>query len=79
MTQNTGENIKNMIICEKGEHCLFRSFGLSTVDSPSRITRYYLQAEVNRWFPGEIIESVQCVYAGIDGNFDYNIKIRGRS
>lgn len=78
MTQNTGENITNMIKCRKGEHCLFRSFGLGAyTDNLHRITRSTLQVEVNRWFPGNTIVSFSTQTANEKGEFLYNIDVRG--
>lgn len=78
MSQNTGQNIVNMITCRAGEHCMFRSFGMGgVVDEPNRITRNALQVDVNRWYPGVVVRSVDVKKASIDGHFEYKIDVRG--
>lgn len=77
MAQNIAQNIANMVKTVKGEHVLFRSFGLDGVDSPNRLTRSALQVEVNRWYPSVIVDNVTVNRAGSDGVFEYGINLRG--
>lgn len=73
-----GNNIVNMLKCRQNEHCLFRSFGLGgVVDEPNTMTRNRVQVEVNRWFPATIVQSVNVEKANINGEFTYNIQIKG--
>ena len=55
---NRGQNICNMMECADGEHPLFRSFGLNTIDSNTRITRRTLQDAVAKWYPSTHVVSV---------------------
>lgn len=78
MKNNDSKNIVNLIKCRKGEHCLFRSFGMgSTTDDITGITRSFVQVEVNRWFPGDTVLSIQKNGESVKGEFVYNINIRG--
>lgn len=77
MAQNIAQNFANMVKTVKGEHVLFRSFGLDGVDSPNRLTRNALQVEVNRWFPAVDVDNVTVNRSGSDGVFEYSIKLRG--
>lgn len=78
MKKNVSQNIVNLIKCRKGEHCLFRSFGMgSTTDDIPGITRSFVQVEVNRWFPGNTVLSLQKSGENAKGEFVYNINIRG--
>lgn len=73
-----GQNVVNMITCRAGEHCLFRSFGLGGMtDDPVRITRSSVQIEVNKWFPGTIVQEVKIDNANAKGEFQYTIKVQG--
>lgn len=74
----TGDNIVNMIKCVKGEHCLYRTFGLGSVtDDVNRLTRSAVQVEINRWFPGNTVTSISTISTSNDGEFIYNVQVRG--
>lgn len=77
MAQNIAQNVANMVKTAKGEHVLFRSFGLDGVDSPNRLTRSSLQVEINRWYPAVVVDNVTVNRAGSDGIFEYSVKLRG--
>ena len=76
--QNIGQNIVNMIRCRRGNHVLFRSFGMGAeIDTPNRITKGGIQVEVNRWYPATFVESISQDKASEAGEFEYSVKIRG--
>lgn len=78
MIDNVSTNIVNMIKCRRGEHCLFRSFGLGDeTDSINRFTRSKAQVEINRWFPGNTIVEFSQSGQNAKGEFVYNISVRG--
>jgi hypothetical protein len=78
MIENVSENIVNMIKCRRGEHCLFRSFGLGAkTDDVARLTRSIVQVEINRWFPGTNITEFKQSGQNAKGEFIYNISVRG--
>ena len=78
MIDNVSTNIVNMIKCRRGEHCLFRSFGLGDeTDSINRFTRSKAQVEINRWFPGNTIVEFSQYGQNAKGEFVYNISVRG--
>lgn len=74
----TGKNIVNMIKTRRGEHPLFRAFGIgAVVDEPNRVTRAQIQAECAKWYPGARVKSVRTDSADIAGNFVYTVEIEG--
>lgn len=74
----TGNHIVNMIKTRRGEHPLFRAFGIgAVVDEPNRITRAQIQAECVKWYPGAKVRSVRTDSADIAGNFVYTVEIEG--
>lgn len=78
MIDNVSKNIVNMIKCRRGEHCLFRTFGLGAeTDNLSRLTRSKTQVEINRWFPGNTIVEFSQGGQNSKGEFVYNISVRG--
>jgi hypothetical protein len=73
-----GENIVNMIKCRRGTHPLFRTFGMGAeTDDTNRITRGLIQVNINRWYPGTSLESIDINKSSVSGEFEYNIKVRG--
>ena len=73
-----GENIVNMIKCRRGTHPLFRSFGMGAeTDDITRITRGLIQVNINRWYPGASLETIDINKSSVSGEFEYNIKVRG--
>lgn len=78
MIENVSKNIVNMIKCRRGEHCLFRAFGLGAeTDGISRLTRSSVQVEINRWLPGNTIVEFSQSGQNSKGEFIYNISVRG--
>lgn len=74
----TGMHIVNMIKTRRGEHPLFRAFGMgAVVDEPNRVTRAQIQAECARWYPGAKVKSVRTDSADVAGNFVYTVEIEG--
>ena len=67
---NTGQDIVNMLNCRKGEHCLFRSFGLGHVtDQVGRLRKAQITQEVARWYPDVMSVSI----AVRDGRYDIRV------
>ena len=78
MGKNTGKHIVNMIKTRRGEHPLFRAFGMGgDVDEPTRITRSGIQAEVVRWYPAARVDSIRVDSASVSGEFAYTIEVSG--
>lgn len=69
--KTTGEHIVNMIKTMKGEHCLFRSFGMDETDKVGAFSKSALQIEVSKWFPD--IQSVSIERT--DGGAGYIIRV----
>ena len=71
-----GVNIVNMMKCRRGEHCLFRSFGLgSEVDSVTGWGFGKVNVELAKWYPGCKIKSFNTRKAQSDGAFEYQIEV----
>ena len=76
-SKNSGELVANLVKTERGTHVLYRSFGLSNVDSPSTITRTTVQNEVSRWYPDVSVITCTCTNATNSGHFEYEIEVEG--
>lgn len=74
----TGKNIVNMIKTRRGEHPLFRAFGLgAVVDDPNRITRAELQVECAKWYPTAKVKALRTDSATGAGDFGYTVTVDG--
>ena len=70
---DTGECIKNMIITRKGEHVMFRAFGLGSItDRPGRIKKSDLSNAIATWYPQVDGFSIQST-----GDNEYIVKVEG--
>lgn len=74
---NTGKLIRNMVLCERGEHCLFRDYGLSVTDDIGAFSRTMIQSEISRFYPGAVVKSLSVVEADEKGHFVYNVDVEG--
>ena len=72
---NTGKLIRNMVLCERGEHCLFRDYGLVVTDDTTAFSRTMMQPEISRFYPGAAIKSFSILDADAKGHFEYNIDV----
>lgn len=78
MFQNIGENLCNMIKCNRNTHPLFRTFGLgATTDSLNGLTRSTVNVETKRWYPGVKLKSFEVIKAEADGSFEYKVDFEG--
>lgn len=69
---DTGECIKNMIITKKGEHILFRAFGLGAItDRPGRLRKSDLSTAIATWYPQ--INGFSIVQTG-DNEYDVRVE-----
>lgn len=76
-SENTGKLIRNMVLCERGEHCLFRDYGLSATDDIAAFSRTMIQSEISRFYPGVVVKSLSVVEADEKGYFVYNVDVEG--
>ena len=74
---NTGKLIRNMVLCERGEHCLFRDYGLAVTDDIGAFSRTMVQSEISRFYPGVVVKSLSVVEADEKGHFEYNVDVEG--
>lgn len=49
--KETGQHIVNMFKTKRGEHCLFRQFGLNPSDSVGLMNKSTVQLEISKWYP----------------------------
>lgn len=70
---DTGQCVVNMINCRRGEHCLFRSFGLGDVtDQVGRLRKSQISQEVAKWYPNAASIKIEAK----EGD-EYQIQITG--
>lgn len=43
--------LKNFLECRRGDHILFRSFGLGNVDSPFGVSKGEIKAQIAKYYP----------------------------
>ena len=69
---NTGQDIVNMLNCRRGEHVLFRSFGLGHVtDQVGKLRKAQVTQEVAKWYPNVTTVSFEI------RDDEYNIRLTG--
>ena len=69
---NTGQDIVNMLNCRRGEHVLFRSFGLGHVtDQVGKLRKAQVTQEVAKWYPNVTTVSFEI------RDDEYNIRVTG--
>lgn len=72
VNMNTGNDIVNMLKCRRGEHCLFRSFGLGAItDQVGKLRKGQIVQELAKWYP-----QITDVNITIRGD-EYIVKVRG--
>lgn len=70
------ENIVNMLKCRRGEHPLFRSFGLGgEVDSVTGWGFGVVQVEIKKYYPDVDLKSMS-VSSSPNGEYKYTIEVR---
>lgn len=75
--QNLGNNIVNMLKCRRGEHPLFRSYGLgSEVDTNTGWDFGRVQVELKRYYPSLQLKTFS-VEASANGEFQYILEVEG--
>lgn len=43
--------LKNFLECRRGDHILFRNFGLGNVDSPFGLSKGEIKAQIAKYYP----------------------------
>lgn len=43
--------LKNFLECRRGDHILFRNFGLGNVDSPFGVSKGEIKAQIAKYYP----------------------------
>lgn len=73
------DNIKNCLICKKGNHILYRDFGLKAVDDVGGIKKSDIKLQLSKFYPD--IQRYNISMNNSDsiskGEFIYNINIYG--
>ena len=76
---NIQTSLKNMCLCRRGEHCLYRAFGLNNVDARGlkkseiklQLETYYPEIKSTEIISQNTLDEVQ------QGHFHYEIKVNG--
>lgn len=76
---NTGKLIRNMVLSERGEHCLFRDYGLAVTDDIGAFSRTMIQSEISKYYPGAYVKSLTLDEVQSDGSFEFNIDVEERA
>lgn len=71
MRENTGQCIVNCLKCRRGNHPLFRNFGLNVTDLPYKLRRGQIQEQISMFYPD--VTDVSITQKG-ENSYDVNIK-----
>lgn len=72
--------LKNFLECRRGEHILFRSFGLGNVDSPYGLSKGEIKSQIAKFYPDLIgVKVISRNTAGglALGQYSYTIEFTG--
>jgi hypothetical protein len=72
---NVVKLIANLVQTEPGEHCLFRAYGVSSVDSVYAPTRGRVTAQTARWYPDARIGRVELENVEQNGHFNLSVTV----
>lgn len=74
--------VANMARCRRGDHILFRSFGLNVIDSPGGLTLGDVKTQIAAYFPdasGVRVVSTTTAEQGALGGRSYTITLDGNN
>lgn len=74
--QNIAQNVANMAKTRRGEHVLFRSFGLNVIDA-NGLTRGEISRQLKEFYPQINRFSVVQVSKNFTGSAQYAINLEG--
>lgn len=75
--QNIAQNVANMAKTRRGEHLLFRSFGLNVIDDANGLTRGEISRQLKEFYPQINRFSVVQVSKNFTGSAQYAINLEG--
>lgn len=75
--QNIAQNVANMAKTRRGEHVLFRSFGLNVIDDVNGLTRGEISRQLKEFYPQINRFSVIRVSKNFTGATQYVISLEG--
>ena len=75
--QNIAQNVANMAKTRRGEHVLFRSFGLNVIDDVNGLTRGEISRQLKEFYPQINRFSVVQVSKNFTGSVQYAINLEG--
>lgn len=74
--KTTGHHVVNMFKTKRGEHCLFRSFGINATDDVGVLRKSTISEEVAKWYPAVKSVSVRRTGGTFErGESQYQISI----
>ena len=75
--QNIAQNVANTAKTRRGEHVLFRSFGLNVIDDANGLTRGEISRQIKEFYPQINRFSVVQVSKNFTGSDQYAINLEG--
>lgn len=75
--QSIAQNVANMAKTRRGEHVLFRSFGLNVIDDANGLTRGEISRQLKEFYPQINRFSVVQVSKNFTGSAQYAISLEG--
>ena len=77
---DAGKCITNMMICRRGEHCLYRDYGLDVVDRSGGLRRSEIKAQIEKFYPDVTAIDITNKTTEADamtGRFVYDVHVKG--
>lgn len=75
--QDIAQNVANMAKTRRGEHILFRSFGLNVIDDANGLTRGEISRQLKEFYPQINRFSVVQLSKNFTGSAKYAIHLEG--
>jgi hypothetical protein len=72
--------LKNFLECRRGDHILFRSFGIGNIDSPYGLSKGEIKAQIAKYYPnltGVKVTSRNTSDGLALGQYSYTIEFSG--
>ena len=77
MKETTQQCIANCLRTLKDSHVMYRSYGLNPVDEIGIPMRKEILIQLSTYYPAVDLENITVTKASIDGQFNYDVEIKG--
>lgn len=77
MKESKAECIANCLRTSLGSHVLYRSFGLEPVDGVNVPMRKDILVQLSTYYPDVTLNDVTVTRVDLNGQFDYNVDVKG--